>query len=222
MSHSIRSAIRGRGSILVAAVLALSACQTDQADPAADSAALDTSMVATAPATSPVTATAGAVTDPQIAAIVVAANTADIEAGELARDQAADPRVREFGERMITDHTAVNQQATELVQRLGVTPEENPTSQQIAQDGEQTRQRLSGLSGAEFDRAYIDHEVSFHQTVLDALDDTLIPNAQNAELRALLEQTRPAIAAHLDAARDIQGSLGAGGTGGDTAGTGGM
>lgn len=138
----------------------------------------------------------------------MAANEVDIEAGQLAVSRTSNPQVREFANRMITDHRGVNQAATDLVTRLGVTPEENPTSQQLRQGGQQNRQALQGLSGAEFDQAYIAHEVTYHQTVLDAIDNTLIPNAQNAELRALLEQTRPAIAAHLQHAQQLQGSLG--------------
>jgi putative membrane protein len=118
--------------------------------------------------------------------------------------------VKEFAQRMITDHSAVNQQAGELVARLGVTPEESPTSRQLAQGGESARERLSGLSGAEFDRAYLENEVAYHQKVLDAIDGTLIPGAQNAELKGLLEQTRPAVAAHLEHARQLQGSLAGG------------
>jgi putative membrane protein len=163
---------------------------------------------AAATETTPAAAAPGAVTDPQIADIVVAANEVDIQAGELARTKATNPQVKEFAQRMITDHTGVNQQASQLVQRLGVTPEPNPTSQQLRQGGEQNRSHLQGLSGAEFDRAYIEHEVAYHQQVLDAIDNTLIPNAQNAELRALLEQTRPAVEAHLQHARQIQSSLG--------------
>ena len=101
----------------------------------------------------------------------------------------------------------VNQQAVALATKLGVTPEESPTSTGLKQGGEQAAQRMQGLSGAAFDRAYIDNEVTYHQTVLDAIDQTLIPSAQNAELKALLEQTRPAVAAHLDHAKRIQSSL---------------
>lgn len=167
---------------------------------------------ATVQAAAPVeTASAAAgVTDPEIAAIVVAANEVDVQAGELAREKASDPRVREFAERMVTDHTGVNQAASELVTRLGVTPEPSPTSRQLREGGEQARATLQALSGPEFDRAYIDHEVEYHRTVLDAINGTLIPNAQNAELRALLEQTAPAIEAHLEHARQIQGALGQG------------
>lgn len=89
-----------------------------------------------------------------------------------------------------------------------MTPEPNPTSQQLRQGGEQNRSNLQGQSGAAFDRAYIDHEVAYHQQVLDAINNTLIPNAQNAELKALLQQTAPAVEAHLQHAKELQTSLG--------------
>ena len=60
----------------------------------------------------------------------------------------------------------------------------------------------------EFDRAYVDNEVAYHQQVLDAIDKVLIPNAQNGELKGLLTKTRPVIAEHLAHAKQIQGSLG--------------
>ncbi|HEU0052771.1 MAG TPA: DUF4142 domain-containing protein [Longimicrobium sp.] len=201
--------IRGTLALaLLVPVVTLTACaksddteQTAATDSAAAPAATD---VAPPPAAAP----SGAVTDPQIAAIVVAANNVDIAAGELAKTKGTDPKVKEFAVRMITDHTGVNQQATALVTKLGVTPEENPTSTQLTQAGEQERQKLQGLSGAAFDKAYIDNEVAYHQTVLDAIDQTLIPGATNAELKALLEQTRPAVAAHLDHAKQVQSQLG--------------
>ena len=166
---------------------------------------MDTTALAPA---APAPAAAPTVTDPQIAAIVVAANRVDIEAGELAKTKATNPKVREFANRMVTDHSGVNQAATDLVTKLGVTPEENPTSQQLTQGGQQNLANLRGLNGAEFDRAYVDHEVGYHQSVLDALDNTLIPNAQNAELKSLLETSRPAFVAHLEHARELQSSLG--------------
>jgi len=109
---------------------------------------------------------------------------------------------------MVTDHTGVNKQATALVTKLKVTPEDNPTSQALKQGGEENVKKLKGLKGAEFDKAYIDHEVDYHQQVLDAVDKTLIPSAKNAELKALIEKVRPAFVAHLEKAKSIQASLG--------------
>ena len=147
-------------------------------------------------------------TDPQIAAIVVTANQVDIDAGKLAKSKAHSPQVKDFAQRMITDHSGVNKSATELVQKLHVTPEPNPTSESLQKGGDENVAKLKTLNGAAFDKAYIDHEVAYHQAVLNALDKTLIPSAQNAELKALLVKVRPAFVAHLDMAKQIQTGLG--------------
>ena len=146
--------------------------------------------------------------DAQIAAIVVAANQVDINAGELAKSKASNKEVKAFAQRMITDHTGVNKSAVELVTKLKVKPEENETSKSLKSGGADTIKRLKGLKGKEFDKAYVDNEVTYHQTVLDALDNTLIPNASNDELKALLVKVRPAFVAHLEHAKQIQASLG--------------
>jgi putative membrane protein len=146
--------------------------------------------------------------DAQIASIVVTANQVDIDAGKLAASKASNPDVKAFAQQMVTDHTGVNKQATELVTRLKVTPEDNATSQSLKSGGESNIATLKGLSGAAFDKAYIDHEVAYHQQVLDAVDKVLIPSASNADLKALLVKVRPAFVAHLEHAKHVQASLG--------------
>jgi len=145
--------------------------------------------------------------DAQIAAIVVAANTVDINAGKQAESKASDKDVRAFAKRMVADHTGVNQQAVVLVKKLNVTPEANDTSSSLTQGGAATLARLKGMSGKAFDKAYVDNEVSYHQTVLDALDKTLIPSASNSELKGLLVKVRPAFVEHLEHAKHIQAQL---------------
>lgn len=145
--------------------------------------------------------------DAQIAAIVVTANQVDIDAGKLAESKAMNPDVKAFGRQMATDHAGVNKQATELVTKLGVTPEDNPTAQSLKTGGADNVKALNALSGAAFDKAYIDHEVAYHQQVLDAVDKTLIPSAQNAELKALLVKVRPAFVAHLEHAKQVQRAI---------------
>jgi len=147
------------------------------------------------------------VTDAQIASIVVTANQVDIDAGKLAESQASSPEVKAFGKQMVTDHTGVNKQATELVTKLKVTPQDNPTSASLKSGGAENVANLKKLKGAAFDKAYVDHEVAYHQQVIDALDKTLIPNASNAELKALLVKVRPAFVAHLEHAKHVQSSL---------------
>jgi putative membrane protein len=147
-------------------------------------------------------------TDPQIAAIVVTANQVDIDAGTLAKSKSHSKDVQEFAQLMITDHGGVNKSATELVQKLHVTPESNPTSQSLQKGGEDNLAALKKLKGHAFDRAYVDHEVAYHEAVLKAVDTTLIPSAQNPELKALLVKVRPAFVAHLEHAKHLQSSLG--------------
>jgi len=145
--------------------------------------------------------------DAQIAAIVVTANQVDIDAGKLALARTHDAEVKAFAQRMVTDHSGVNQSAVELVTRLKVTPQDNPTAQGLKAGGEQNLAALKALKGAEFNRAYVAHEVAYHQQVLDAVDQVLIPSAQNAELKALLVKVRPAFVAHLEHAKQIQAAL---------------
>lgn len=154
------------------------------------------------------TAYAAGPTDPQIAAIVVTANQVDIDAGKLALTKAKSPDVKSFAQLMITDHSGVNKSAVALVTKLHVTPETNPTSQSLQKGGDDNLAALKKLHGGAFDKAYVDHEVAYHQAVLDAVDNTLIPSAQNAELKALLVKVRPAFVAHLDHAKKLQSELG--------------
>ncbi len=115
------------------------------------------------------------VTDPQIASIVVTANQVDIDAGKLAKSMASSADVKKFADQMITDHTGVNKSAVDLVTKLKVTPEDNPTSQSLKKGGDDNVANLKTLKGAAFDKAYIDHEVAYHQAVLEAVDKTLDP-----------------------------------------------
>jgi putative membrane protein len=147
------------------------------------------------------------INDAQIASIVVTANQVDIDAGKLATAQASDPEVKKFAQLMVTDHTGVNKQAVDLATKLKVTPEDNPTSKSLKSGGDENLKNLNGLKGAAFDKAYIEHEVTYHQAVLDAVDKTLIPGAKNEELKALLVKVRPAFVAHLEHAKHIQASL---------------
>lgn len=144
------------------------------------------------------------VSDAQIAAIVVAANQVDIDAGRFAAAHTKTADVKTFADQMVRDHTAVNQSAVDLVTRLKVTPEDNPTAQSLKDGGQQNVEHLGTLKGAAFDKAYVDHEVAYHEQVISALDSTLIPNARNAELKSLLVKVRPAFVAHLEHAKKLQ------------------
>ena len=132
-------------------------------------------------------AAADAPTDPEIAHIAYTAGTLDIAAGKQALAKSHNKAIRSFAQEMVRDHQAVNAKALALVKELHVTPQANPTSASLTKDADATRARLSHLSGAAFDRAYIDNEVAYHKTVNGALESTLIPNSKNDQLKSLLQ-----------------------------------
>lgn len=126
-------------------------------------------------------------TDPQIAHIAYTAGQIDIEAGKQALAKTKNAEVKAFAQEMVRDHQAVNDKALALVKKLGVTPQDNPTSQSLSTAAKAKRAELAKLSGPAFDKAYIDNEVAYHKTVNGALSGTLIPDAKNGELKALLQ-----------------------------------
>ena len=125
--------------------------------------------------------------DAQIAHIAYTADNIDIKTGQLALQKSKNAQVKAFAQDMVRDHTAVNEKALALVKKLHVTPEDNPTSQSLIKQADAERTKLSSLNGAAFDKAYVDNEVAFHKAVDHALETTLIPSAQNPELKSLLQ-----------------------------------
>jgi len=144
-------------------------------------------LISTAALVAAAPAVAAAPTDPQIAHIAYTAGNIDIAAGKQALAKTHNKTVRDFAQQMVRDHTAVNDKALALVKKLHVTPQDNPTSQSLTKAADAERAKLAKLSGAAFDREYINNEVAYHKTVNGALATVLIPNAKNAELKSLLE-----------------------------------
>jgi putative membrane protein len=148
----------------------------------------------------------GTLDDPTIVAIFDAANTADIETGTLAAERGHSKEVRDFGAMLARDHKQVRQLGRDLAQKLGVTPTP-PRNDKSAADHAATMKRLRGLSGADFDHAFLQYEVTFHQTVIDAVNSTLLPAIKNAELKALVVKVAPAFEAHRLAAGNLDKKL---------------
>ncbi len=179
--------------------------------PATAPAVTESGAGSAAPAPEPEPA-AAALNDAHIAAIVVAANQVDIDNGKLALEKSKNPEVKKFAERMVTDHTAVNKSAVDLVTKLKVTPEETDASKSLTSGGADKRAELEKLDGDAFDRAYVDNEVAYHEAVIGVLKTQLIPSARNQELKDALVGVQPAFDAHLQHAKAIQASLAGGGS----------
>ena len=147
------------------------------------------------------------INDAQIAHIAYTAGTIDIDAAKLALKKSHNPKVRAFAEDMARDHKAVNDKALVLLGKLKVTPEDNATSHALKTAADAETKKLETLDGAAFDKAYVDNEVAYHKTVNGALRDTLIPNAQNADLKGLLQTGLKLFEAHQAHAEMVDGDL---------------
>ncbi len=143
-------------------------------------------------------------TDPEIASVAVTANQVDIGNANIAIAKSKDSSILQFAETMKRDHQAVIDQAVALVTKLKVTPKDNAVSQKLLADAAKTKTMLESKSGKAFNKAYIDNEVAYHKAVISVIETVLIPEAQNAELKALLQKVLPAFHAHLEHAEMIQ------------------
>jgi putative membrane protein len=146
-------------------------------------------------------------TDPEIAHIAYTAGALDVAAGQQALAKSHNKAVRAFAEEMVRDHKAVNDQALALVKKLNVTPADNATSQALTKAANAKLAAMAKLHGAAFDRAYAANEVAYHNTVNGALKSTLIPDADNAELKALLETGLTLFTEHQHHAEHLAASL---------------
>jgi putative membrane protein len=146
-------------------------------------------------------------TDPEIASVAVVANQGDIGFAEIAQKRSKNADILSFAKTMASDHQAVINQAVALVTKLKVTPQDNAVSKQMVANATKTRKMLNSTSAKNFDKTYIDNEVAYHKAVIAAVETVLIPQAQNSELKGLLQQVVPTLKAHLEHAEMVQSNL---------------
>ena len=143
-------------------------------------------------------------TDPQIASVAVTANQVDIDYAKIAQKKSKNADVLKFAETMAKDHQSVIDQAVALVTKLKVTPEDNATSKSLKEGEAKTAKMLNSKSGKAFDKAYIDNEVAYHKAVISVVENVLIKDATNKELKDLLVSAVPLFKAHLAHAEMVQ------------------
>lgn len=209
LSNNLAVRRNGLRAALILAIAAVAACDTsDDAQPV-DSAVAggEVDRPATRGGMAAEDSLSGGMSDAKIVDVIRTANSQDSSGGVMAQSMARNAQVKDYGRQMVVDHGGANNQLMTLAQRTNLTPEENEIVRQLQQEHTTAAAHLRGLTGAEFDRAYIDHEVEMHQKLLTMLDERIVPNVQNAELRTFLGQIRPTIAAHLQRAQRLQNTL---------------
>jgi putative membrane protein len=145
--------------------------------------------------------------DPTIVAIFDAANTYDIETGSLGVRKGTTKEVRDFAAMLVRDHRAVRQQGRDLAASLKVTPTPPKGDFPLANAHVATMTSLRGLKSRAFDRAFLKDEVDFHNAVIDAVTQTLLPAIQNAQVKDLVTKVAPAFVAHRDRAQMLLDQL---------------
>src|SRR6476620_5831749 len=146
-------------------------------------------------------------TDPQIAHIAYTAGVIDITAAKQAITKASNKDGKAFAEDMVRDHEAVHKEALDLVKKLKVTPEDNDTSKALSKQAADKLAELGKLKGADFDKAYVNNEVAYHKAVNSALETQLIPSANNAELKNLLQTGLKIFQGHQQHAEQVAAGL---------------
>jgi putative membrane protein len=159
------------------------------------------------PPTAPAPLAGGALTDEQVAAVTLMASASEVEQARLAEARATATTVRRFADHMMADHNASAQKQSELLQRLGLTARENAMTAELALRMRRVIDALRDESGAPFDHAYMQAQIGEHERLLTLIDETLLPNVQQPELRASLSVARSRMVEHLAQARQILAGL---------------
>jgi len=144
-------------------------------------------------------------TPPKIAGVASVSNMSEIQPSQIALTRAQHPQVRRFAQRMIDEHMRLEQAMQSMLQQKGVTPEHNGHSYQMHQNLGPMLRELNAAQGRDFDRLYMSHQVASHMSTLHALDTTLIPQATDPQMKAMLQQqVRPAVAQHYEQALQLR------------------
>jgi putative membrane protein len=145
--------------------------------------------------------------DAEVTSIAVTANQIDINYAEIAKKKSTNADILKFAETMISDHKAVIDQAVALAKKLGLTPKNNAVSKKLLADAEKTTKMLNSESGKSFNMEYIDNEVAYHKAVIATVENLLIPETDNKELKDLLQNVVPALKTHLEHAIMVQNKI---------------
>jgi putative membrane protein len=141
--------------------------------------------------------------DPTILGVIEYAHTSGLESAEVAQRQGHAAEVRELAQSFARAHTHARDEVRALGTRLQIRPV-LPDADPLPPAQAQAMTRLQGLVGSAFDKAWADHQVLFHQTLIERVRTSLIPSAGNQHLKGYLNRVLPALVVHLEEARALQ------------------
>jgi putative membrane protein len=146
------------------------------------------------------------VSDAQIVGILIVANQAEIAAGQVALRRTQSRSVQAFANRIISEHRQINQEADDMLRRLGASAQRSGTSNAIERQSRNDVAMLNDDDPYSFDVDYLNREVDFLAQLVQSVDG-FIRTTTSPDVKVLLVRARPALTFHLDQARQIQFAL---------------
>lgn len=134
------------------------------------------------------------------------AGATEVELGRIAAQRAHNDRVRDYGQRMVTDHSSANEDLERVARDVGVqvSSEPNPHHDSMID-------RVANEQGESFDREYLNMMVNDHQKVVTKFEEQA-QNGPDPEVKAFAQRTLPTLREHLRLARDLADDLDLGDT----------
>lgn len=129
------------------------------------------------------------------------ANLAEIELGKLALEKATDQRVKDFAQRMVSDHQKANDELMTIATSLNIT-----LPPVVSEDHVGKQRKLRDISGDAFEEEYIDIMVNDHDRAVSLFEDAA-SDARNADLQAFAAKTLPTLKKHFEEAKLLRDSI---------------
>lgn len=142
--------------------------------------------------------------DAQILKVADVANAGEVEEAKFAVTRLKNAEVKAFAQMMLDHHSEAKAKGQALAAKLKLVPTDSETATDLAKGGKKSLDSLKKEKDADFDESYVKDQIDEHEKVLALIDRELLPNAQNPEVKQLLNEMRPKVVMHLKTAQALK------------------
>jgi putative membrane protein len=218
------STSRPLAAVVISSLLLGAACAKQGSTPASETAAAPATTtivvaepappapvepIAEAPPPPPEAPAPAPLTDAQIAKILAAVDTAEIDQAKIAQKKSKNAGVKKFAAHLIQAHTKAKQKGTTLTKKAKLTPEDSDVSTELTGKTSATLESLKTADAASFDALYVSAQATQHEEVLNLVDSRLLPSVTHEDLKGFLGETRTMVESHVTEAKTLQQELAA-------------
>jgi len=145
--------------------------------------------------------------DTNVVSVLDSIDEGEIDAAQVAQKQASDPEVQAFAGRLLNEHRQLAEANGRLATKLSLEPDPPSLASHLKQAHEKAMRDLRAMSGAAFDRAYVQYEIQQHVQAFNFLE-AAAESESNLTLKQELVRTGPDLLSHISAARALERHLG--------------